>query len=159
MIRPHGLRGALVVEPFTDDPDGRFAPGSGLILSGGKMVEVATYEPTDRFPLLSLVGFETLEDAEMLRGRELYIVPDARRSLGPDEFWPDQLVGLEAVGVDGAAIGKVLRVETGSSQDRLVVDSRGQELLIPLVVALVPEVDLPGGRVTVDLPAGFMEPD
>lgn len=156
MIRPHGLRGAVVVEPFTDDPARRFAPSSSLTLSGGDPVEITGYEPTDRFPILTLAGFDTRSEAEALRGRELYVRPEERRALGPDEFWPDQLEGLQVVGTDGSVVGTVTRIETGPTQDRLVLDCDGEELMIPLVTALVPEVDLAGGRVVVDLPPGFI---
>lgn len=128
-------------------------------MTGGGSVEVARYEPTDRFPIVTLVGVETREDAEALRGEELHIAPDDRRDLGPDEFWPDQLEGAEVRTTDGSVIGSVTRVEIGLSQDRLVVDSSGQELLIPLVRALVPEVDPDAGWVVVDLPPGFTPED
>ncbi len=120
-------------------------------------MEVFRYEPTDRFPIVTLVGFETRDDAESLRGAELYIDARARRSLGTDEFWPDQLRGLTVVALDGSAIGTIVEVETGLSQDRLVVDAEGREIIVPLVAALVPEVDVAGGRVIVDLPAGLTE--
>jgi 16S rRNA processing protein RimM len=126
-------------------------------MAGGRSVEVARYEPTDRFPIVTLVGFATRDDAEQIRGRALYIESRARRPLGANEFWPDQLQGLPVVAREGTTIGVVVDVETGLSQDRLLVDTGDGVLMIPLVAALVPEVDLHGGRVVVDLPAGFTE--
>ena len=66
-----------------------------------------------------------------------------------------------AVGTDDRRLGVVARVDHGPAQDLLVVrPATGDEVLVPFVAALVPVVDVPGGRVVIDPPGGlFADPD
>ena len=58
----------------------------------------------------------------------------------------------------GAVLGEVAGLELGAAQDRLRVRlADGREGLVPFVAALVPEVDVEGGRVVVDAPAGLFD--
>lgn len=95
--------------------------------------------------------------AEKLRGQGLVIPASSRRDLGPDEFWPDELVGLDVIDGAGTVLGRVKTVETGFSQDRLIVATEDGEFIVPLVSELVPEIDVAGGRVMVELPEGLTD--
>lgn len=157
--RPHGVRGEVTVEVRTDDPELRFAEG----------MSIAT-DPAGRGPLVVegrrwhkdvlLVAFEGFHDrdaAEELRGTMLVIdSAEVEPSDDPDEFHDHQLVGLAVETVSGEAVGEVTDV-LHHGQDLLVVRRPGQdEALIPFVKALVPEVDLQGGRLVVDPPEGLL---
>ncbi|MGW4476137.1 ribosome maturation factor RimM [Nonomuraea sp. NPDC004354] len=157
--RPHGVRGEVTVEVRTDDPDLRFAPGSSL----------AT-EPAARGPLsitghrwhkgILLVRFEGVssrEAAEDLRDTMLVIdSADVPPSDDPDEFHDHQLIGLSVVTVAGEPVGEVTDV-LHHGQDLLVVRRVGaDEVLVPFVKALVPEVDPAGGRIVIDPPEGLL---
>lgn len=155
VTRAHGLRGAVVIETHTDDPVHRFAPGAEVSLADGTALTVARYEATDRSPVVTFITVDDRAGAEALAGERLYIEPAARRPLGENEFWPDELVGLEVVDEAGAHIGRVSEVETGQSQDRLVIAAGDAQFQVPLVRALVPVVDVDTGRVVVVLPPGL----
>ncbi|MEU7898502.1 ribosome maturation factor RimM [Nonomuraea sp. NPDC049152] len=157
--RPHGVRGEVTVEVRTDEPDLRFAAGSSL----------AT-EPAARGPLsveghrwhkgILLVRFEGVssrEAAEELRDTMLVIdSAEVTPSDDPDEFHDHQLIGLSVVTVEGEPVGEVTDV-LHHGQDLLVVRRAGaDDALIPFVKALVPEVDVPGGRLVVDPPEGLL---
>ena len=74
----------------------------------------------------------------------------------PDEFYDHQLVGLSVVTVDGTVLGAVSDVvHLPTSVLLSVARPEGREVLVPFVASIVPEVDVPGGRVVVDLPPGF----
>jgi 16S rRNA processing protein RimM len=76
----------------------------------------------------------------------------------PDEFLDHQLVGLDVVTVGGEPLGKVLRIDHAPASDLLVVRMPdGRTGLIPFVSAIVPEVDVAGGRITVDPPGGLFD--
>lgn len=128
-----------------------------MFLEDGTGMVVDRYEATDRSPVVTFAGVDSREQAESLRGQSLYIAADARRPLADDEFWPDEMIGLTVVDPMGAPVGTVSDVETGLSQDRIIVESPSGTLIVPLVAALVPEVDVPGRRVVVDLPPGFTD--
>jgi 16S rRNA processing protein RimM len=83
----------------------------------------------------------------------LFIDPAERRDLDPDEFWPDELVGLSARSENGDLLGEVVDVIEGPAQFRLVIQSPSGTFEVPFVAALVPQVDLEAGSlVLADIP-------
>jgi 16S rRNA processing protein RimM len=134
-------------------------------------VQVET-DPADRGPLTVrrtrwhsgrlLVVFDEVGDrsaAEALRGTLLVADSSTSPDDGdPDDFWDHELVGLAAVTVDGATLGTVEEVLHPPGPDLLVIrGDDGAEVLVPFVHAIVPQVDLPAGRLVVDPPEGLLE--
>ena len=160
VVRPHGLRGQVVVASETDFGAERFAPGAKVWQQAGtslnELVVVDSYPQADRW----IVAFEnvtTVEEAETLRGIELRIPEAARMPLGPDEYYLYDLVGCEVTTPDGAEIGRVKAVYTGAGGALLSVDRNGAEVLVPLVKTMCPEIDVAARRIVVDPPEGLLE--
>lgn len=147
----------MVVDPQTDEPANRFAPGGVVFLADGSSLTVRRYEATDRSPVVTFEGIEQRTEAEALRGSELFIPAGDRRPLSEHEFWPDELIGSVVVDIDGAQLGMITEVDTGLSQDRLIVETSGGPIIVPLVAALVPVVDVAAQKIVVDLPPGFTD--
>lgn len=158
--RAHGLRGEVYLVPDTDNPD-RFLVGA----------EFSTDEdPPRRLELLSLRrhqskllacfgGIEDRTAAESLQGVLLTIAADERRRLADDEYWPDELVGLEARDPSGHPVGTVEAADIEGAQDRLVVRTlEGRQVLIPFVKDLVPQVRVADGFVVIDPIEGLLSP-
>ncbi|WP_238993515.1 ribosome maturation factor RimM [Nocardioides caldifontis] len=166
--RPHGVRGEVSVEPRTDEPDRRFADGARLALRPPRQGAAPAYShltvrSTRTHQDRLLVTFEELPDrpaAEALRGCLLLATVSAEeRPDDPEEFYDHQLVGLDVVTTDGRAVGTLAEVLHHGAQDLLVVRRSGHEdALVPFVTALVPQVDLDGGRVVVADRPGLLEP-
>jgi 16S rRNA processing protein RimM len=159
--RPHGVRGELTVEVRTDSPELRFAPGSALATdpeSAGPLVIDDARWHSGRL-LLTFAGVRDRNAAEALRNVRLVVdVPDDETPEDPEEFYDHQLVGLTAVGADGAPLGAVTEVLHLPSQELLAVTTPdGQEVLVPFVTEIVPVVDVRGGRVVVTPPAGLFD--
>ncbi|MFG2008283.1 ribosome maturation factor RimM [Micromonospora sp. NPDC048868] len=109
-----------------------------------------------------LVAFEGIADrdvAEALRGTLLAVdSADVAAPEDPEEFHDHQLVGLAVVTPAGDRLGEVARIDHAPASDLLVLRRpEGGTALIPFVKAIVPEVDLAGGRVVVDPPAGLLD--
>ncbi|MEV7328688.1 ribosome maturation factor RimM [Micromonospora sp. NPDC093244] len=109
-----------------------------------------------------LVAFDGILDrdaAEALRGTLLVVdSADVAPPDDPEEFHDHQLVGLAVVTPAGERLGEVARIDHAPSSDLLVLRRpEGRTALIPFVRAIVPEVDLAGGRVIVDPPAGLLD--
>jgi 16S rRNA processing protein RimM len=158
--RAHGIRGEVAVEPRTDEPERRFAAGAVLDTRGPHARGPLTVLGTRLHQGKLLVRFEELTDrdaAEAARGTELTrpIDPDESPE-DPEEFYDHQLVGLRVETVDGEHVGRLLRIEHGAAQDLLVLDTPRGEVLFPFVSALVPEVDVPGGRIVLDDRPGLL---
>ena len=99
--------------------------------------------------LVEFVGVSDRTSAEELRGAELYIEERQRRPLGAEEFWPDELVGLEVRTAKGRKVGRVREVEWSDAQNRLVIETDSGLREVPFVDELVPAVNLPDGYLTV----------
>lgn len=156
--RAHGIKGAVVVRPLTDDPD-RFVAGSVVATdrSNPAQLQVETVQTHKDGLLVAFAGVDSRDAADQLRGISLLIGASERRRLGPDEYWPEQLVGLSVVDLGGSQLGAVTMVIEGSAQDRLEVAGPAGRFEIPFVAALVKEVDIAARRVVVDLPLGLVE--
>jgi 16S rRNA processing protein RimM len=165
--KPHGLRGEVTVDVRTDEPERRFARGSTLRAEpppgSVSSLRTLTVAGSRRHQAVLLVTFEELADrtaAEGARGIVLHATIAAGESPDdPDEYYVHQLVGLTAYDVDGTALGTVAGLVHGGAQDLLRVDTPdGREALVPFVKALVPEVDVTGGRVVIADRPGLVTP-
>lgn len=158
VVRAHGIRGEVVVHPTSDQPEARFVPGAVLDSPLGPLTVTAVRPHGGRL-LVRFDGVADRTEAERLRQVRLSVqLSDDARPAGPDEFYDAQLVGLRALQSDGAPVGTVASVEHGAAQDLLVVRREdGSAVRVPFVSALVPTVDLEGGRVLLDLPPGLLD--
>ncbi|TQM14519.1 16S rRNA processing protein RimM [Pseudonocardia kunmingensis] len=164
-VRAHGLRGELVVDVHTDSPDERFAAGASLIAqrpgapSGTLTVESA--RPHSGRLLVRFVEVPDRDAAEALRGTRLLVAADAITPPADDEeFHVHQLEGLRAELVDGTVAGTVREVVHGPGGELLVLarPGGGPDILVPFVQAIVPTVDLAGGRLVLTPPEGLLDP-
>jgi 16S rRNA processing protein RimM len=166
--RAHGIRGEVSVEVRTDAPEHRFTPGAVLhVADGGRRTALAAAgRPTSvtvtrarqhkgRY-LLSFAEVADRTAAEELRDAMLEADVDNDQD-EPDAWYDHQLIGLRVVDRDGALLGEVVGVEHLPAQDLLVVRRGERDRLVPFVHAIVPEVDLPAGRVLVDAPPGLLD--
>ena len=165
--KPHGLRGEVTVDVRTDEPERRFEAGSTLRAEpppgSATSLRRVTVTASRWHQSVLLVTFEELTDrtvAESARGIVLHASILAGESPeDPDEFYDHQLVDLAAYDVDGTPLGTVAGLVHGGAQDLLrIATADGREALVPFVKALVPEVDLAGGRVVVADRPGLVTP-
>jgi 16S rRNA processing protein RimM len=148
--RPHGVRGELRVEPLGGDA-GRFTPGLRLrVENGGRTVVVSGARPAgDGDVLLLLEGVSSREAADALRDAYLCVETGDARSLGADEWFVHQLVGLRALTPEGEPVGVVEDVEEYAAHEVLVVRDGDRIRRLPMVRAFVERVDLDAGTVVV----------
>jgi 16S rRNA processing protein RimM len=162
-VRVHGLRGELVVDVHTDSPDERFVPGASLIAqrpgvpAGTLTVESA--RPHSGRLLVRFVEAPDRDAAEALRGTRLLVAADA---IAPpddeEEFHVHQLEGLRVELEDGTVVGSVREVVHGPGGELLVVARpERSDALVPFVLAIVPTVDLAGGRLILTPPEGLLD--
>lgn len=159
--RAHGVRGEVVIDVRTDEPDRRFADGAVLATEpevAGPLTVAHARVHSHRL-VVGFVGVTDRSGAEALSGTLLLAEVDPHEQAGPDEFYDRQLVGLRARTRAGEEIGEVVAVEHGGAQDLLVVRRAGADVLVPFVTAIVPEVDLDAGVVLLDLPPGLLDPE
>jgi 16S rRNA processing protein RimM len=161
ILRPHGVRGDLICEVRTDEPELRFAAGSVFVT-----------DPADAGPLTLtsvrwyqerlLISVDEVADrtaAEALRGVMLCVdSDDVTAPDDPEEFRDHDLIGLSVVDEAGCELGRISRVDHPPAHDLLVVERPdATPALIPFIHAMVPVVDLAAGRVQVTLPEGLLD--
>jgi 16S rRNA processing protein RimM len=165
LVKAHGLKGALKLELYTDDPEGRFTPGASFTLQvpesspwHGKPLTVREFRWMNSHPVAFFEGVDDRSAAEELVRAILWVDQHPEDIPTEDDAWYDhQLVGLDVVR-GGEVVGRIIRVDHFPAQDLLIVRVGGdREILVPFVKALVPEVDVAGGRVIVTPPAGLFE--
>lgn len=159
--RAHGVRGDLFVEPFTDEPEVRFAIGAKLTTSVNdsrlKTLTVTENKWHSGKLILHFAGIDDRTVAEQLKGIELSAdVDPLELPDDPDEFYDHQLIGLNVLH-SGEIIGQVDQVLHLPAQDLLaVIKSDGSEVLIPFVKQIVPEVDLVNKNLIITPPPGLL---
>jgi 16S rRNA processing protein RimM len=168
--RAHGLRGEVSVEVRTDAPEARFVDGAVLHVEDGprRRALLATGGPTtltltrvrdnNGTLLLSFAEVGDRSAAENLRD----VVLEAEvgeESDEPDAWYDHELVGLAVEDPGGVRLGEVIAVQHPGAQDLLVVRSASGagDRLVPFVSAIVPEVDVKGGRIVMTAPPGLLE--
>jgi 16S rRNA processing protein RimM len=157
--RPHGVRGEVAVELRTDEPGRRFAPGQILLDEGG--TRHFTVRSVRNHSGRLLVSFAEVVDragAEAVRGMLLTatVEPDERPAAS-GEFYDRHLIGLRAATPEGAEVGRVRSVLHLPGQDILEIETADGPRLVPFVAALVPDVDLEAGRLTVVNLTGLLD--
>ena len=164
--KPHGIRGEVTVDVRTDEPERRYVDGAVLDVEAPKGSAFAarrlTVSRTRWHQGVLLVTFAELADrnaAEAARGSVLRANVSAEEvPEDPEEFYDRQLIGLAAVNLEGAEIGKVSAVVHGAQDLLQIRTPDGRNTLVPFVSALVPEVDLASGRVVIADRPGLVTP-
>lgn len=156
IVRPQGRRGEVVVEPLSDRP-GRLTSLRKAFVAGeggaARPIEVSGGWPHKGRFVLKLVGVDSIDAAEVLRGRELRIPEGELSALPAGSYYHHQLKGLRVEDPEGREVGRVAELmETGGEAVVLVVRGPDGETLIPLADTFVREVDLPGRRLVVQVP-------
>ncbi|MDJ0316183.1 MULTISPECIES: ribosome maturation factor RimM [Arthrobacter] len=153
--KPHGIRGEVTALVLTDAPDSRFAVGTEFVVEPATL-GVLTVKSSRWNKDILLLGFEgttTRNEAELLRGATLYF--ESEDDQDDDAWYEHELLNLE-VRVGDAKVGKVTGLRTQAVQDLLIVqDNEGDEVLVPFVDEIVPEVNIEEGFVLLTPPAGL----
>lgn len=162
LVKAHGLKGALKLELYTDNPEGRFTPGAVFTLQvpeaspwHGKEITVRDYRVMNGNPVVFFDDVDDRTAAESLVRAILWIDQD-EDEVEENAWFDHQLVGLDVVR-DETVVGRVVRVDHFPAQDLLIVKAGEQEIMVPFVEAIVPTVDVAGGRVIVTPPSGLFE--
>ncbi|MCR5597563.1 MAG: ribosome maturation factor RimM [Lachnospiraceae bacterium] len=158
ITEPHGIKGEVKVYPTTDDPD-RIADLDEIILRGGgkdRLVHpVSVRWQKDRL----IIKFKEINDrneSEILRKYELYVTRENAVELGENEYYVQDLIGLDVYDEKDELIGRLDDViRTGANDVYQIVKNDGNELLLPAISECVLNVDVENGRMTVHVMEGL----
>jgi 16S rRNA processing protein RimM len=160
VLRPHGVRGEMVVAVLSDVP-GRFAPGNKLLMAreeGGpaEPVMVESERPHKTGAVLRLAGVEDRDRVEELRGAWLEVERSEVPPAPPGTYYHFELLGCRCFD-GGQELGEVVDLAEDGGGLLLIVADGERRVPVPFVARFLREVDVAAGRIDLDLPPGLVE--
>src|SRR3954467_12630929 len=150
---PHGVRGAVKLWTFTEDPLAVTRYGPLATKDGARRFEVTDVREAKGHLVATLKGIATREEAGRLNGLELYVAREKLPATEADEYYHADLIGLSAVNAAHEPIGRVIAIHNFGAGDIIeIAPPSGATMLLPFTNAVVPAVDIAGGRVVIELP-------
>lgn len=152
-----GVRGEVRLKSYCADPEAIADYGPLYTKDGSKSFTLTLTRPVAGGLGARISGVNTKEDADAMRGTDLYADRDRLPSLPDDEFYHADLIGMEVRDTGGVLLGKVRAIHNHGAGDILEVFAPGRKhaLLVPFTLASVPTVDIKAGRIVADLPEGL----
>ena len=155
----HGVRGAVKLWTFTEDPLAVERYGPLLTKDGARQFELTSAREGKGHLIAVLKGVTTREQAERLNGVELFVAREKLPATDDNEYYHADLIGLAAVTTTDEPLGRVVAIHNFGAGDILeIAPPQGATVLLPFSNAVVPTVDLAGGRVVIEMP-GEIEGD
>jgi 16S rRNA processing protein RimM len=150
----HGLRGEVRLNSFTADPMAVTQYGVLSNADRTRAFEIESCRATKGALIARFKGVADRTAAEALCNVDLYVPRDRLPPPEAGEFYHADLIGLAAVGRDGAVIGTVVAIHDFGAGDLIEIAPAGggPTLLLPFNDTVVPEIDIAGGRLVVALP-------
>jgi 16S rRNA processing protein RimM len=154
-----GVNGDVRLKSFCADPEA-LADYTPLTRADGETITTIVIKGQTKGSLIARVdGITTKEQADGLRGMELFAQRDQLPNLPDDEYYHTDLVGLMTFDTGGVELGRVKAVQTNGADDLLEIISPTHKdtVLVPFTAAIVPTVDLASGRIVIDAPRGLFD--
>ncbi len=149
----HGVRGAVKLWTFTEDPLAVERYGPLMTKDGARQFEIASVRAAKDHLVATFKGIATRNDAEKLNGIELYVPREKLPATDDDEYYHADLIGLAAVTAANEPLGRVVAIHNFGAGDIIeIAPPAGATMLLPFTNAVVPTVDIAGGRVVIELP-------
>ena len=156
----HGVKGEVKVFPTTDDA-ARFKQLKEVLLDTGKERLPLTIEHVKFFKnmvILKFKGYDSINDIEKYKSKDLLIFRENAVELGPDEYFITDLIGLEVMTDQGETLGVMKDVlETGANDVYVVELESGKELLVPAIGECILDVNLEERTMKIHLLEGLLE--
>jgi 16S rRNA processing protein RimM len=157
--KAHGVRGEVVVQPRSDNPD-RWSAGAVVFGEDGTRFTVDTVRGTGARLFVRFAGAADRTAAEALRGTTFVVPVSWLPALRDGEYWPHELEGSQVVTESGRVLGTLADVVPNPANDLWVaVDADGDETLVPAIREVVLEVDVDVKRILVRDVPGLTAPD
>lgn len=158
IITTHGIKGEVKVSITTSSPLERFKKGNtlyGLFDKEYKEIKIDTYRLHQGFALISFNGITNINDVLDYVGKTIYVNKDDLKELDQDNFYYDDLIGLDAYDND-EKIGEVVDVMEVPQGAILVIKTKEKEALVPFVSEFIEDVDLKGGKIFINPIEGLL---
>ena len=152
IVAPHGVRGDIRILPLTEKPD-LFLDLEYLLLEGGKKLTVKNARFQKRMILVTTKEVTSMNEAELLRDKNIYIKAEDLPELEDAEFYVSDLVGIPVYDLEGKQIGTFKdSLSTGSNDVYIIAVPGAKDILVPALKEYFKEINLAEKRIVVKLP-------
>lgn len=153
----YGVRGEVRLKSFCAVAEDIESYSPLTSEDGGTLFHLALIRPMKNGFVARIAEAATKEEADALKGTQLFAGRDQLPSLPDDEFYHTDLIGLQVWDTGGTLLGSIKNVLDHGAGDLLDVQRPGssETVLLPFTRAAVPTVDLSAGRVIADPPDGL----
>jgi 16S rRNA processing protein RimM len=153
-----GVRGAVRIKSFTAVPEDVASYGPVEDEQGKRRFALEIVGRAKGVVIGKIHGIGDRDAAEALKGTRLYVERSALPAPEEEEYYHADLLGLTAVLKDGTVLGTVRAVhEYGAGDSLEVAGEGGRSVMVPFTRAVVPVVDLAGGKVMIEPPEGLFD--
>jgi 16S rRNA processing protein RimM len=157
IVGAHGIKGAVRVKSFADEPENLFTYGPLSDLKGTRTFELHCIGVAKDCFLAQIVGVTDRDTAEALRGTKLYVAREKLPEAGAHEYYEADLIGLIVQDESGATLGKITGLfDYGAGAFVEVKPDKGESFMIPFRDAFLPVIDLAQGTATATLPEDWL---
>jgi 16S rRNA processing protein RimM len=155
----HGVRGEVKLFAFTDDPLALGGLGPLEDETGARSFRILSLRPAAGYLVARLESVNDRTAAERLTHLKLYVYRERLPAIAGNSFYHADLVGLRVEAKNGEPLGKVAAVHNFGAGDLLEIlpAKGGESVMLPFLDRFVPVVDVTGGRVIADPPAGMFD--
>lgn len=151
ILKPQGIRGEIKVLPLTDDPHRFIGLKQAFLSEEKKPVRIMGARVGKDAVYLFLEKIYDRTAAESVRGQFIYIDREHAVKLPEGRYFIADLIGCEAVDLNGNRLGILIEVlQPGANDVYIVQRPDGSELLIPVVDAFIKDIDIKSRKITVD---------
>lgn len=158
IVSTHGIKGEVRVQPWCDSSDFLCEFETLYFDEGKKSVDIIRARVQKNVVIMQLDGVDTVEEAQNLRNKILYMDRDDVE-LDEGTYFIQDLIGLVCIDADeGGEIGKITDVlETGANDVYEITSAEGNKYLIPAIPDVVLETDLDGNTMTIRKMEGLFD--
>jgi len=159
IVGVHGIKGIVKLKLFGDNPEALTDYAPLCDSQNKKTFKIIKAEPHGNIYLAEIENVKDRTAAEKLRGTRLFLPRAHLPDISDDKtFYHADLIGLAAVGKDGAAMGKIISVANFGAGDLLEIKPlKGASYYLPFTDACVPHIDITARKVTIDVPPGLLD--
>lgn len=152
-----GVAGEVRLKSYCAEPTAIADYGPLYTEDGARSFRITLTRPVAGGLGARVQGVKTKEEADALRGTQLYADRARLPHLPDDEFYHADLIGLAVQDTGGAALGTVQAVHNHGAGDILEISGPGLKsaLMVPFTLVAVPTVDLTARKIVIDLPEGL----
>ncbi|MGD9901388.1 MAG: ribosome maturation factor RimM [Spirochaetales bacterium] len=149
ILKPQGLKGQVKVMPYGEDAS-VFEKGKTLLLKNNAELKIESSSVRSSFLYINFEGFNTIEEVETLRSKELFILEDELPDLKKGEYYVKDLLDMEVYGTSGDFLGTVVEIENFGSADVYTLKNGLNEVTFAFVTGLFEKVNFDENKIVVN---------